>query len=382
MTTTRLLGLFQKLSLTVLLSAILSACTGGSNNPDPAPTPSHSPTPVEITAGIPGLPRPFIPADNPTTQEGVLLGRMLFYDPRLSADGSISCASCHKLDKGMADDEVLSVGIRGQRTKRNSMALINLAWVNRFFWDGRSVSLEEQSLHPIQDPLEMANTLPNMVATIQRDAQYPQLFFRAFNTTTVTPELVGKALAQFERTLVSFNSKYDKYIRGELNLTQDELEGMVLFSTHPDPFSGARGLRGANCNDCHSVGLFQGRSIGFQAFLNNGIQPSIIDNGLSSVTGNSDDQGKMRIPTLRNIALTAPYMHNGTLPTLEAVMDHYNHPDLFQRPGVDLLIRGAVNTRFDSKLGLTPSEIQKVIAFLHTLTDTSFANNPAFKNPR
>lgn len=371
------------LPLYLVVAALLwvSSCTS-KDTAQVAPVDEYNPTPVTIKSGVRGIADPVIPADNPTTKEGIELGRFLFYDPKLSADGTISCASCHKLDKGMADDQVKSIGIRGQRTLRNSMAIVNLAWVNRFFWDGRSRTLEEQSLHPIQDPLEMANTLPQMVATLQAEAMYPPLFYKAFGTRTITSDLVAKALAQFERSIVSFNSRYDRYLNGlDSALTNTEIEGLALFATHPDPFSGRNGIRGANCGDCHSVGLFQGRTNGFQGFLNNGVQPQISDLGLMNVTQDANDMGKMRVVSLRNIALTAPYMHDGSIPTLEAVMDHYNSPDLFSRPKVDFLITEAVNQRFGTSLGLTAAEKAKVVAFMRALTDTSFVNNPAFKNP-
>jgi cytochrome c peroxidase len=365
------------LCIVVLWVFSLTACR--KSDPRPEDNQVYSETPVKITSGVPGIPDPVIPANNPTTQEGVLLGRTLFYDRKLSADGRISCASCHHPEKAFTDGLALSKGIRNQQTTRNSMALVNLAWVNRFFWDGRVRSLEEQSLHPIEDSKEMGNTLSNMVATLQADPRYPGMFTRAFNTSTITPELVGTAISQFERTLISFNSKYDKYIRGETSFTPEELSGLALFSTHPNIGTGGT-TRGGNCNDCHSVGLFQGKSLDFQGFLNNGIQSSITDMGLQKISLDTADAGKMRVPTLRNIALTAPYMHAGQLNTLEEVLDHYNHPNLFSRPNVDLLIKEGTNIRFGNKsLGLTTKEKSDIVAFLRTLTDTSFANNPSFR---
>jgi cytochrome c peroxidase len=376
------LGKYSVVPLIVAIPMLLLSCKKDGAAPDD--TVQYTQTPVTISSGMPGYPAPTIPSDNPTTEEGVLLGRTLFYDPKLSADGTISCASCHQLSKGMADGLPVSIGIRGQRTNRSSMPLINLAWVNKFFWDGRVNSLEEQSLHPIDNPQEMGNSIGNVVSYLQGQPAYVTMFSRAFNTSRVNPNLVAKAIAQFERTLVSFNSKYDRFIRGQEALTTEEAKGLALFSQHPDPFAGANGVRGANCNDCHSVGLFQGKTTGFQGFMNNGTPAGAglpQDLGLQLVTNQTADAGKMRIPTLRNIALTAPYMHAGQFGTLADVMDHYNSPDLFQKPNVDFLITSAINRRFTTELGLTAAEKQAVIAFLNTLTDTSFVNNPAFKKP-
>lgn len=370
--------------LLIMLALSMQFCKPKTDNASTNGTSPPTTTPVTITSGVIGLPNPVIPPDNPTTEEGVLLGKTLFYDPKLSSDGTVSCGTCHLPEKAFSDGRAKSIGIRGQLSLRSSMPLVNLAWVSRFFWDGRVRSLEEQSLHPIQDSREMDNTLDNMVRTVQNDRRYPDLFWRAFGTRVVTAELVGKALAQFERTLVSFNSKYDRYIRGEVALSADEIQGLTLFITHPDPSSGTRGVRGGNCGDCHSVGLFQGRQVDFQGFMNNGIQTTLgsgADLGLQNVTGNAADAGKMRIPTLRNIELTAPYMHAGQLASLEDVMDHYNHPDLFARPNVDLLIKEAVNRRFGTSLQLEANEKGQIIAFLKTLTDTSFVNNPKFRMP-
>ncbi len=309
------------------------------------------------------------PAENPSTKEGVELGKVLFFDKGLSANNTIACASCHRPEHAFADVTPVSQGINGAMGSRNTPGLFNVGLQNRFFWDGRDTSLEQQSLHPIQDEKEMAMNLNDLVKKLQDNTRYPPLFFKAFRTKTITIENIAKALAQFERSLVAVNSKYDRFLLGLDTLNPEEKRGMTLFFTHPDPFAGALGLRGGNCGDCHLPQTLLGRQDGFFGFFNTGLSTS--DVGLQRVTGNASDLGKFKVPQLRNVALTPPYMHDGRFQTLEQVLDHYNSDDLFSRPNIDPLIQLGTNQKFGSSLLLREDEKRSIIAFLHTLSDSS-----------
>lgn len=329
--------------------------------------------PTAHTIAIPPLfPQMVIPADNPVTKEGVLLGRFLFYDPIMSRDSSISCASCHKQEFAFTDGLDKSIGIDGKVGKRSSMSLANIGFANRgLFWDGRVSTLEIQALHPVEDPNEMDEKWPNVIRKLQVHPTYQQMFRKAFgikNNKEITKEMVAKALAQFQRTLVSAGSKYDKYIRQEiLDLTNDEFEGMSMFNDN----SGGL-LKDAGCAHCHSPVLFTADN-----YFNNGLltdaQQAMAQTRFN-LTGFNSDMGKFRAVSLRNIALTAPYMHDGRLANLDDVIEHYSTGGV-ESANRDGLIpeHGTVPT--------SASEKDKLIKFLNTLTDTAFINNPAFKNP-
>lgn len=323
-----------------------------------------------------------MPADNPLTEEGVQLGRTLFYEKKLSSNGTISCGSCHQQQKAFTDGNQFSFGVNDSIGDMNAMSLSNLHWQNKFFWNGRAGSLETQAVQPIEDPREMNLPIEEAVSRLQADAQYPSLFKLAFGTEEITSDLIGKALAQFERTLVSANSKFDAWIRNEVELTPEEQLGLELFFTHPDP---KLQLRGGNCSDCHLGFLTAGDPNGFTGFHNNGLDTDEnLPLGLMSVTQNPFDKGKFKAPGLRNIALTAPYMHDGRFQTLEEVLDHYN--DHIQNSStLDVLILEASNELPDGsdavKLHLSDSEKAAIIAFLHSLTDQQFVTNPKFSDP-
>ncbi|MFY0654281.1 MAG: cytochrome-c peroxidase [Cyclobacteriaceae bacterium] len=322
------------------------------------------------------------PAHNPLTVEGVALGRMLFYEKKLSRNNTISCATCHEQEKAFTDGLAKSPGIDGHLTAKNTMSLVNLPWTSRFFWDGRAESLEIQALEPIKDQIEMDQTLLETVVKLENTSEYPDAFFKAFGNTSVTSERIAEALAQFQRTLISSNSKYDKHLRGEIELTDQEKYGMELFFTHPEP---SIGLRGGNCGDCHVNILTSGVNDNFEGFKNNGLEDDEgLESGLEEVTGLASDRGKFKVPSLRNIALTAPYMHDGRFATLEEVLDHYND-HIKKSETLDPLILEASNETIDPnvdvKLGLTAEEIQAIIAFLHALTDNEFISNEAFSDP-
>ncbi len=354
--------------------AIVEGPPGG--GPD---TPPPTTTPVELEYPQDGLlPPPTIPADNPLTKEGIALGRMLFYDPILSGDSTQSCASCHMQAFAFTDSARFSRGITGAVGTRNAMQIINAAWQHDFFWDGRASSLEEQALAPVENPVEMAAQWPDVIARLQRHPTYPELFYKAFGTRTITRELVVKAIAQFERTLLSFNSKYDRYKRGEVQLTPLEKLGEQLFFSEPLINEvGVKLVAGGDCFHCHGGLLFTDN-----LFHNNGLDSAATiddfpDPGLGGITGRPEDYGKFKTPTLRNIELTAPYMHDGRFATLEEVIrEHYNKGGYWS-PTVDPLMKFAGK----GGLRLSDMEIQALVAFLKTLTDTSFLHNPAFSNP-
>ena len=331
--------------------------------------PVPQPTPYTLSFSERFQP-PTIPADNPLTEEGVLLGRRLFYEKKLSGDNTISCGSCHQQKLAFTDGKALSTGINGQSTTRSSMSLMNLAWNKTFNWAGEANSLEAQARIPIENPLEMHQNLDEAVRELQNTGTYPGLFQKAFGTGTITSDLMLKALAQFTRSLVSSNSRYDQYRAGQANLTVEELEGLQLFITHPDP---SRNLRGGNCGDCHGSEFFT-----LQQFHNNGLDQTFADKGRAAVTGKATDDGKFKAPSLRNIAVTAPYMHDGRFKTLEEVLDHYNDHINNASPNLDPLIIEASNQVKGKSLQLTPEEKTKIIQFLQTLTDESFLKDERF----
>lgn len=315
-----------------------------------------------------------IPDDNPTTKAGVDLGRHLFFDKRLSATNEVSCASCHQPSKAFTDGRAVSVGINGRTTNRSAMSLVNLLWVDRLFWDGRAKTLEEQALLPIQDVREMGLTLEELVQKLKAIPEYIPKFKEAFGTEEVSPDLVAKALAQFQRTLISAGSRYDKIARGEAQATAREQRAIDLFFTHPEPAAPIP-LRGGNCGDCHGGNLTT-----LNTFHNNGLELIPKDLGLAIVTGQASDNGKMRAPSLRNIALTAPYMHDGRFKTLEEVLEHYNE-HIKAATNLDPLITAASNEVNGKTLALTTQEKADIVFFLKMLTDSTFIQNPVFQNP-
>jgi cytochrome c peroxidase len=311
-----------------------------------------------------------IPADNPLTQDGVQLGRRLFYDPILSADSTMSCFSCHNQGLAFTDGAATSIGIDGINGTRSSMSLVDIGFnLNGFFWDGRSANLEDQALLPVEDPIELHAMWPEVVTKLQNSTFYQEWFRKAFgieNSNEITKELAAKALAQFERAMVSSNeSRYDRIKRNEISFTDLELLGESLFFDDDDS------VPDSECNHCHQPPLFT-----TNLFVNNGIEnvsnlSEFPDKGLGSVTKDSLDNGKFRIPTLRNIELTAPYMHDGRFQTLEEVIEHYNSGGHFVK-NIDPLMR---------PLGLNQEEKDALVAFLKTLTDNNFLENETFSNP-
>jgi len=310
---------------------------------------------ISTTFPIPDLPR-----DNPLLVERVELGKKIFFDKRVSVNDQQSCADCHAPEKAFTDGRRTARGAEGEFGPRKTMPLFNLAWKREFFWDGRAKSLREQVLHPIQDPIEMHQSLTNLVVKLRQvDNSYPPLFAAAFGSPEITADKISLALENYLLTLTSFNAKFDRALRGEEKFTAEEQRGFQLFSTEYDP---RRGQFGADCFHCHGGPLFQS-----QSFANNGLDTAAKDIGREKVTGKASDHGKFAVPSLRNVSLTAPYMHDGRFQTLEEVIEHYStgvvrsatlDPNLAKHP--------------DGGLQLSDADKRSLVAFLRTLTDARF----------
>jgi cytochrome c peroxidase len=369
----------MKLPLLLLSAALLglASCKSDADTVDPE-GPVAAPTPYTLQGPFPGnLRPPASPADNPLTVEGVELGRHLFYEKALSVNSTVACASCHRQELAFTDGLARAQGVNGTTSPRNSMSLANLVWEPKLTWDGGALGLENQARIPIENPVEMHQSLSAGVARLQASPTYPALFRKAFGSSTITEGNMLKALAQFERTLISANSRYDQYQRGNRTaLSAFEFEGYYLFVTHPD---GRAGIRGGNCSDCHSEPLLTDHG-----FRNNGLDAGFSDLGLGALTGLPTDNGKFRVPPLRNIALTAPYMHDGRFTSLEQVLDHYNEHVVMNSPNIDpLLLNGSNDRRGPGyPLSLTTVEKAQIVAFLHTLTDSTFIRDKRFAKPQ
>jgi len=362
----------KKISFSLVgLIVLLIAC----RQTDPVKDEFHfNPTPYQLNVPS-GLPSFSVPASNPMTVEGVQLGRMLFYEPLLSGNNTLSCASCHKLIYAMSDSTTkFSKGIDGIYGKKNAMPLFNLLWASKFFWNGRTSSLEEQALKPIQDVIEMHETLPNMVAELNQHAYYPALFKQAFGTSVITAELVGKAIAQFERTLLSFSSRFD-LSNGGVSLTPSEYRGWQIFKGEASQHLTNPSLPpGGDCFHCHGG---EGNPLfSTYEFFNNGLD-SMPDSGYFSVSLNPADLGKFKAPSLRNLKYTAPYMHDGRFDSLEQVVRHYNSGVIYSSPNLDPNLK----KHKTKPLLLEDQDISDLISFLNTLNDEDFTKNENFINP-
>ena len=308
---------------------------------------------------------PLIPANNPLTEEGVALGKKLFFETKLSGDNTQACASCHKPQNSFTDNTRFSDGIDDVFGSRNSMPLMNLAWnfSDKFAWDGKELGLERQALEPVKNPIEMHSNWANVAEKLQQDPEYPTLFLRAFGTTTIDSSLVTKAIAQFERILISGNAKFDQYLLGNATLSLEELNGFTIFMDEEK----------GDCFHCH--GSDNNPLWTDNGFHNNGLDATFTDLGLGAVTGDPNDNGTFRSPSLRNLNFTAPYMHDGRFATLEEVINHYSEGLQFSST-IDPLMK-KVN---QGGVQLTPQEKLDLKAFLITLTDPEFINNPDFRN--
>jgi cytochrome c peroxidase len=308
------------------------------------------------------------PRDNPVTDAGATLGRVLFYDTRLSANNTVACGSCHHQSRAFAEPKRFSKGFEGRLTDRNAMSLVNLRYVprGRFFWDERARSLEEQVLLPIQSRTEMGQTLPKLVDILSRDARYPELYRKAFGDAEVTPERTARALAQFLRSLVSYQSKFDEGMATVLTVRQD-------FANFTAQENRGKGLFLARCASCH---MPQGQQAHFimDRPRNNGLDADYknTDGGVGDLTLNGAELGLFKSPSLRNVELTGPYMHDGRFATLEEVIDHYSR-DVKNHPNVDGRVR--------RRLNLSTADKAALVAFLKTLTDRKFITDPKFSDP-
>ncbi|WP_415909983.1 MbnP family protein [Oleiharenicola sp. Vm1] len=318
-------------------------------------------TPYAFTVPA-GFPQPALPADNPLTEEGVELGRRLFFDRRLSGNGGQSCASCHDPRAAFSDRVALSRGTDGERGRRNAMPLFNLAWHPAYAWDGTKRTIREQALAAMTNPVEMHARVADVVAELGADPRVRADFAAAFGTDGITAERLGRALEQFLLVQVSHRSKFDAALAGTVSLSEEEKRGFALFMTESDP---ARGRRGADCFHCHGGALFSDF-----AARSNGLDLVAADAGAQNATGRADDRGRFKTPSLRNVALTAPYMHDGRFRTLEEVVAHYDHgvqraenldPNLAKHP--------------KAGLGLSADEQRALVAFLKTLTDHEFSRS-------
>lgn len=310
------------------------ACSKSAGEPAPD---IYNPTPTPFVKPI-NFPAPAYDfTANPLTVEGFELGRKLFYDGRLSKDGSISCGSCHKQAAGFSDERTFSIGVDNKVGTRNSTTIINMAWSNSFFWDGREAHLDEQPIHPIQNPLEMNETIPNVINKLKQDPEYKKLFKKAFGSEEITQVNMLKALSQFMIQCTSSNSKYDSVQRSQgATFTTEEQAGRTLFKQL--------------CAPCHSGELFTDNK-----FHTNGIKPGVYnDSGRYLITKNINDVYFFKTPSLRNVMQSAPYMHDGRFKTISEVLDHY----------------------VTTGIGLHTNEKAKITAFLNTLTDKTFLNNP------
>ena len=332
----------------------------------PAPAASKNRRPIELPEKYtpfrfqmaPTFPMPDLPMDNPLIEERVSLGEKLFQEPAFSKDNSISCLACHDPEKGFSDPRRFSIGIHGDPSTRNSMTLWNLAWKKDFFWDGRATSLRQQVLLPVQDHDEMDESLEQVAKKLASNPSYPPLFNKAFGSTKIDANRIALALEQFVLSLTSYRSKFDLAMAGLTQLTPEEQRGFELFMTEFEP---RMGQRGADCFHCHGGALFTDSQ-----FHNNGLDVSSADPGRAKLTGRDSDHGKFSTPTLRNVALTAPYMHDGRFKTLEEVIDHYSS-GVQRSPTLD---PNLAKHPIDG-IGLTSADKKALVAFLKTLTDTN-----------
>ena len=347
----------------VLLASLLVLVSTGCRLDGPEPLLEGygpaTPLKIEIPSNLPPI---IEPEDNPTTVEGVALGRRLFYEKKLSGDNTQSCGSCHNQSYAFSDNgKAFSEGIDGSIGNMNAMAIVNLAYTTEFFWDGRSVGIENQAREPVKNPIEMHETWENAIQKLQADPVYPVLFQRAFGSDEVTEDNAVKAIAQFERTMISGNSDYDKFMRGEPNnMSAGAFRGMQIFFTET-----------GDCFHCHTVDLITDYD-----YHNNGLDNVFTDDniGRSDVTGRSSDIGKFKTPTLRNVQFSAPYMHDGRFQTLEEVVEHYNS-GIKRSPTLDPKIK--------SPDGLFLTDLQKsdLVEFMKSLSDQAFLTNDNFSDP-
>lgn len=354
---TILLSIF---SLMLLLG--LTSCNGDLEDITYDPT-------AYIVSGTENLGIIPIPEDNQMTREGVELGQHLFYDKLLSSTETMSCASCHDPQKAFTDGKKVSAGVTNEVGSRSSMSLINSAYYTKgLFWDGREQTLESQAILPVEDPIELFENWDNVEEKLKNHPEYPAMFRKAFgieDSEEISRDLAAKALAQFERAIISGNSKFDRWKNGVAAISEEELLGNdTFFDINPL-------LTDGECSHCHNKPLFTSNE-----YFDNGLQTAdtyeeYVDKGLGGITGEDRHIGLMRAPTLRNIALTAPYMHDGRFETLEEVVEHYDSGG-HVTPNRNELIYN---------LQLTEGQKEGLVLFMKMLTDTSYLDNPLLINP-
>jgi cytochrome c peroxidase len=320
---------------------------------------------------------PLLPEDNPFTEEGILLGRMLFYDPILSIDSSISCASCHRQEFAFTEPLDRSVGFRGLRTSRSSMPLFNLAYHHSFFWDARVKTLRELVFEPIQAHNEMAMTLPTLQVRLKRNKNYISYFKKAFNSEPNLHDM-SLALEQFLLSIVSKDSRFNVFFPGDNPrvLNASELRGAFIFNGLID-FDVNGKTKGADCFHCHGGELAQQLNPNMGGISSNGLDAVPRDLGVGGITNRTGDMGTFKAPSLLNIAVTAPYMHDGRFASLEDVINHYSEGVHYNNPNIhpQMAAHGGI------QLNLSIQQKEDLIAYLKSMTDSVFLMNPNYANP-
>jgi len=364
------------LGITAALLALAVSCSKKTDNPEPVPPSDDKPTPLQWTKPS-YFPEPVYDlSKNPLTVEGVELGRFLFYDGILSRTDNIGCGTCHQQQAAFTHHgHDLSHGVDDRIGTRNAPSVQNMAWNTSFFWDGGVHDMDMVPPVPIQNKVEMDERVGNVIEKLKKtpvagaakQVDYPKMFKAAFGSDSITADRMMQALSQFMMTMVSATSRYDYFVRGDASaLTAQEKDGLSIFKQ--------------KCASCHAGELFTD-----QKFRNNGLAPSRInDQGRYGITLNADDRLKFKVPSLRNVGLTAPYMHDGRLTTLEQVLDHYandkpgSKDSIYVSPTLDPLLNVAGQKR---GISLTAAEKQSIIAFLKTLNDDDFIKDKRFSDP-
>jgi cytochrome c peroxidase len=337
----------------LVVACLFALAGGGCGSNAPPPSVLH-PAPLVsdiVPAGFPaGTPTTLAPVDNALTEPRAELGRRLFFDKQLSRTREISCASCHLVEDAFSDPNAVSRGVEQRLGTRNAPALVNLAWGRTFFWDGRVTSLEEQAGKPIENPDEMDLALDEATARVAADPSYAAAFVAAYGDAA-TPDSLRKAIASFVRVLVSASSPYDRHLQGDdTEFGEPERRGEQVFMSDK-----------GGCFHCHPGGMLTNGG-----FFNNGSYQEGGDQGRKQVTGRTGDLGKFKVPGLRNVAVSAPYMHDGSLATLEDVIDQYARGGN-GNAGTDPTI---------AALALSADDRADLLAFLRALTDASFLSDP------
>lgn len=314
------------------------------------------------------------PSNNPITNNGATLGRVLFYDKNLSANNSVACASCHKQTNSFSDPAQFSTGFNGGTTSRNSMSLLNARYYpnGHFFWDERAANAEKQASGPITNSVEMGMTMPGLVTKLQSVSYYPSLFQKAFGTPTIDSSRIVRALAQFVRSMISYRTKYDA---GRANFAVNQNPAAVNFPNFTAQENQGKQIffQVGNCAACHGTETFTAPGP-----KNNGLNQTYSDNGVGAVTGNTNQNGLFKTPSLRGIEKSGPYMHDGRFATLAQVVEHYNS-QVKPHPNLSPELRGPNNQ--PRRLNLSAAQKDALVAFLRTLTDTGIESDVKYSNP-